>query len=133
MKIRAWRPKPMDDVSACGVIKQAVGSDFAVMFDRTAHRPEDAGQRVWDYQTALKVARGLQEKGAYWLEEPFAREDYRGPARLAPDSHGQRAAAHRLSPSSTVRLPRHRTGLYLGPDHGPMSPACGEGSDVGSR
>jgi D-galactarolactone cycloisomerase len=29
------------------------------------------------------VARGLQAAGAYWLEEPFAREDYEGPAKLA--------------------------------------------------
>jgi len=85
MKIRAWRPNPMDDVAACAVIKQAVGSDFALMFDRTAHRPEDAGQRVWDYETGLKVARGLQKEGAYWLEEPFARDDYLGPARLASE------------------------------------------------
>lgn len=85
MKIRAWRPNPMDDVAACGVIKEAVGSEFALMFDRTAHRPDDAGQRVWDYETGLKVARGLQEKGAYWLEEPFARDDYLSPARLAAE------------------------------------------------
>jgi L-alanine-DL-glutamate epimerase-like enolase superfamily enzyme len=85
MKIRAWRPDPMDDVAACRVIKQAVGPDFAVMFDRTADRPRDAGQPVWDYETGRKVARGLQQQGAYWLEEPFAREDYLGPARLAAE------------------------------------------------
>jgi L-alanine-DL-glutamate epimerase-like enolase superfamily enzyme len=85
MKIRAWRPNPMDDVVACGVIKEVVGSEFALMFDRTAHRPEDAGQRVWDYETGLQVARGLQEKGAYWLEEPFARDDYLSPAKLAAE------------------------------------------------
>ena len=85
MKIRAWRPNPMDDVAACGAIKQTVGPDFAVMFDRTADRPAAGGQKVWDYQTGLEVARGLQEKGAYWLEEPFAREDYVSPARLAAE------------------------------------------------
>ena len=85
MKIRAWRPNPMDDVTACGAIKQAVGPDFAVMFDRTADVPQAAGQTVWDYNTALEVARGLQEKGAYWLEEPFARDDYLSPARLATE------------------------------------------------
>ena len=83
MKIRAWRPDPMDDVAACKVIKQSVGPDFALMFDRTADRPRDAGQQVWDYQTGLKVARGLQQHGAHWLEEPFARDDYLGPAELA--------------------------------------------------
>ena len=41
------------------------------------------GQKVWDYETGLKVARGLQDAGADWLEEPFARDDYDSPARLA--------------------------------------------------
>ena len=54
------------------------------MFDRTAHMPVSmAGQKVWDYETGLKVARGLQDAGAYWLEEPFARDDYESPAKLA--------------------------------------------------
>jgi len=34
-------------------------------------------------QTGLKVARGLQKAGAYWLEEPFLRSDYESPAKLA--------------------------------------------------
>jgi L-alanine-DL-glutamate epimerase-like enolase superfamily enzyme len=79
MKIRAWRPRPMDDVEACRVIKQAVGKNFLVMFDRTAVRPG----WVWDFHTALEVARGLEREGAYWLEEPFDGYDLQGPARLA--------------------------------------------------
>jgi D-galactarolactone cycloisomerase len=86
MKIRAWRPRPMDDVAACRVIKEAVGPGFAVMFDRTADRPKEVGQRVWDYDTGRAVARGLQEAGAAWLEEPFARDDYVSPARLAAET-----------------------------------------------
>jgi D-galactarolactone cycloisomerase len=85
MKIRAWRPSPMDDVAACCAIKDEVGPDFAVMFDRTADRPRDVGQGVWDYETGRKVARGLQDAGAAWLEEPFARDDYASPARLAAE------------------------------------------------
>jgi D-galactarolactone cycloisomerase len=84
MKIRVWRPNPMDDVEVCRQIKAANGKDFALMFDRTAHAPvQAAGQTVWDYKTGLKVARALEEAGAYWLEEPFAREDYDGPSKLA--------------------------------------------------
>ncbi len=79
MKIRAWRPNPMDDVDACHEIRAAVGPDFAVMFDRTAHHPG----KVWDYNTALGVARGLEKEHATWLEEPFDRNDFFSPARLA--------------------------------------------------
>ena len=83
IKIRAWRPNPLDDAEACGVIRSAVGPDLAIMFDRTARMPEMVGQKVWDFETALKVARALEKHNAYWLEEPFARDDYRSPARLA--------------------------------------------------
>ena len=40
MKIRAWRPNPMDDVEACRVIKKAVGAGFRsdVRSDRGAAR-----------------------------------------------------------------------------------------------
>jgi L-alanine-DL-glutamate epimerase-like enolase superfamily enzyme len=81
MKIRAWRPRPIDDVEACRVIKKAVGPDFALMYDRTAVRPG----WVWDYRTALQVARGLEREDAYWLEEPFDGYDLQGPARLAAE------------------------------------------------
>jgi D-galactarolactone cycloisomerase len=83
MKIRVWRPNPMDDAEACRVVRSAVGPGFSIMFDRTAHLPQSVGQKIWDYDTGLKVARALEKAGAYWLEEPFAREDYETPARLA--------------------------------------------------
>jgi D-galactarolactone cycloisomerase len=81
MKIRAWRPKPMDDVEAVGAIRAAVGPDFKIMLDRTAVRPG----WVWDYPTALEVCRGLEKYDAYWLEEPFDGHDIYGPARLAAE------------------------------------------------
>jgi len=81
MKVRAWRPRPMDDVDMVGVVRRAVGDDFEIMLDRTAVRPG----WVWDYQTALKVARGLERHRAYWLEEPFDGYDLLGPARLAAE------------------------------------------------
>lgn len=83
MKIRAWRPHPMDDVDACGEIRAAVGPDFEIMFDRTAYAPQSAGQNIWDYETGLRVARGLERHRALWLEEPFAIDDYATHAKLA--------------------------------------------------
>jgi len=81
MKVRAWRPRPMDDVEMVGVVRRAVGDDFEIMLDRTAVRPG----WVWDYPTALRVARGLEKHRAYWLEEPFDGYDLLGPARLAAE------------------------------------------------
>ena len=81
MKVRAWRPRPMDDPDMVGVVRRAVGDGFEIMLDRTAVRPG----WVWDYQTALQVARGLEKHRAYWLEEPFDGYDLLGPARLAAE------------------------------------------------
>jgi L-alanine-DL-glutamate epimerase-like enolase superfamily enzyme len=81
IKIRAWRPRPMDDVDMVGVMRAAAGPDFHIMLDRTAVRPG----WVWDYPTALKVCRGLEKHKAYWLEEPFDGHDIYGPARLAAE------------------------------------------------
>ncbi len=81
IKVRAWRPRPMDDVEMVGVMRAAVGPRFEIMLDRTAVRPG----WVWDYSTALQVARGLERHRAAWLEEPFDGYDLNGPARLAAE------------------------------------------------
>jgi len=78
-KMRIFRPNFMDDVESCAGILAACGPGFKVMVDRTAHIPGT----VWNYATGLAAARALQEVGVYWLEEPFARDDFEGPARLA--------------------------------------------------
>jgi L-alanine-DL-glutamate epimerase-like enolase superfamily enzyme len=78
-KMRIFRPNFMDDVESCAGILAACGPGFKVMVDRTAHIPGS----VWDYATGLAAAKALQEVGVYWLEEPFARDDFEGPARLA--------------------------------------------------
>jgi L-alanine-DL-glutamate epimerase-like enolase superfamily enzyme len=78
-KMRIFRPNFMDDVESCAGILSACGPGFKVMVDRTAHIPGS----VWDYATGLAAAKALQEVGVYWLEEPFARDDFEGPARLA--------------------------------------------------
>jgi D-galactarolactone cycloisomerase len=78
LKIRAWRPNPTDDADACGEIRAAVGADFSIMVDRTADL-----NGLWDYATGLRVARALEKHNVAWLEEPFARDDFFSPARLA--------------------------------------------------
>jgi D-galactarolactone cycloisomerase len=80
MKIRVWRPNSIDDAEACGEIRAAVGPDFAIMVDRTAQLPG-----LWAYPTALTVARALEQHDVKWLEEPFHRDDFLSPARLARD------------------------------------------------
>lgn len=80
MKIRIFRRDYNLDVEACGEILAAGGSGFRVMVDRTATQP-----RLWTYEQGLAAARALEKVGCYWLEEPFARDDYVGPARLSQE------------------------------------------------
>jgi L-alanine-DL-glutamate epimerase-like enolase superfamily enzyme len=79
-KMRIFRPNFMDDVESCAGIIAACGPapGFKLMVDRTAHIPG----WVWEYPTALAAAKALQKVGVYWLEEPFARDDFESPARL---------------------------------------------------
>lgn len=80
-KMRIFRPNFMDDVESCAGVVSACGPapGFKTMVDRTAHIPG----KVWDYPTALAAAQALQNVGVYWLEEPFARDDFESAARLA--------------------------------------------------
>ena len=84
MKIRAWRPNPLDDVEAIRTIREKVGGrdKFEIMIDRTAHHPG----WVWDYDTALLMAKKLYEVGVTWLEEPLDRKDLDGLTRLTAET-----------------------------------------------
>ena len=79
LKMRAWRPKPLDDAEAVRTIRQAVGPDFDLMIDRTAARPG----WVWDFETGLEMARAFEALGVKWLEEPFGLHDYEPHKKLA--------------------------------------------------
>jgi L-alanine-DL-glutamate epimerase-like enolase superfamily enzyme len=83
MKIRIFRSDYNVDVEACAEILAAGGPDFRVMVDRTATQPG-----LWTYDQALAAAHALTKVGCYWLEEPLARDDYEGPARLRKEAPG---------------------------------------------
>lgn len=85
-KMRIFRPNFMDDVESCAGVIDACGPapGFKLMVDRTAHIPG----WVWDYATGLAAAKALQKVGVYWLEEPFARDDFETPARLCREIDG---------------------------------------------
>jgi len=79
IKFQCMRPRAADDAAASAQVKAATGPDFRVMADRTAH----LSGSLWDYPTGLAAAKALQDAGVYWLEEPFSRDDFESPARLA--------------------------------------------------
>jgi len=80
MKIQMMRTDYRVDVESTRQMIAAGGAGFKVMVDRTA-----GAKGLWTYDQALTAAKALAEAGVYWLEEPLARDDYDGPARLRRD------------------------------------------------
>ena len=78
VKLRAFRRNLMDDVKIAEYVMKRATPGFRIMFDRTAQYPG----WVWTYEQALQVARGLEEAGAHWLEEPFEVGDMIKSAKL---------------------------------------------------
>jgi D-galactarolactone cycloisomerase len=83
MKIQMMRSDYRQDVEATAQMLAAGGPGFRVMVDRTA-----GAAGLWTYDQALAAARALAAAGVYWLEEPLARDDLEGPARLRRDAPG---------------------------------------------
>jgi L-alanine-DL-glutamate epimerase-like enolase superfamily enzyme len=61
-KIHAPHPWATD-ISVCESVRKAVGSDLRLMLDATGS---------YDYPTALRVGRALEELRFYWFEDPLS-------------------------------------------------------------
>ena len=101
VKLRFHEDDPRDDLAVVEAVRQAVGSRVELMVDanQAGADPGIGGHHVWDFRTALQVARELEGLKVSWLEEPLPRHDYAGLARLrerldtlklagGEDSHG---------------------------------------------
>lgn len=55
-----------DDIAACEAVRRAVGDDYRVMLDSTWG---------YDFPTALRVGRAIEEMGFYWYEDPLHDQD----------------------------------------------------------
>jgi len=58
----SWR----DDIAVCRAVRNAVGDDYCVMLDAAWS---------YEYETALRVGRAIEELGFYWYEDPLAHGD----------------------------------------------------------
>jgi D-galactarolactone cycloisomerase len=84
VKLRFHHDDPREDLAVAEAVRNKVGDAVEIMVDanQAGADPGNAGHRVWDFRTALAVARELERLGAVWLEEPLPRHDYGGLARL---------------------------------------------------
>lgn len=84
VKLRFHRDDYRDDLAVVAAVRKAFGTSVDLMVDanQAGVLPGLGGHRVWDFATALTVARELEELDVLWLEEPLPRHDYAGLARL---------------------------------------------------
>ncbi|HZL64736.1 MAG TPA: mandelate racemase/muconate lactonizing enzyme family protein [Thermoleophilia bacterium] len=84
VKLRFHREDPRDDVAVAEAVRARVGDAMELMVDanQASADPGHGGHWMWDFHTALGVARELERLGVAWLEEPLPRHDYSGLARL---------------------------------------------------
>jgi len=83
-KLRFHSADPRDDLKVVEAIRKAVGDRIAIMVDanQAGVEPGIGGHGRWGFSRALEVALELQRLNVTWLEEPLARHDYDGLARL---------------------------------------------------
>ncbi|GMQ90518.1 MAG: L-talarate/galactarate dehydratase [Gammaproteobacteria bacterium] len=76
VKMKVGHDDPRVDVERVRQVREALGDQAWIAVD--------ANQK-WDYPTALRIGRELEQLGIAWFEEPLLCEDIPGHARLAAD------------------------------------------------
>jgi L-alanine-DL-glutamate epimerase-like enolase superfamily enzyme len=69
-----WRA----DIAACEAVREAVGDGYPLMLDATW---------AYDYPTALRVGRAIQNLDFYWYEDPLAKWHIDGYVKLRQNLH----------------------------------------------
>ncbi|HCI86804.1 MAG TPA: hypothetical protein DHV68_08170 [Dehalococcoidia bacterium] len=84
MKLRLHYETLPEDIELVEAVRSAVGPDFTIMVDANQAQSSGTWQPgvMWNYKRAYETAIELQELDVFWLEEPLARYNYDGLARL---------------------------------------------------
>jgi L-alanine-DL-glutamate epimerase-like enolase superfamily enzyme len=84
-KSRGWQayklhpPHPWrEDIKVCAAVRQAVGDDYPLMLDATWS---------YDYPTAVRVGRAIEELNFHWYEDPLAEWNIHGYVKLKQQLH----------------------------------------------
>jgi L-alanine-DL-glutamate epimerase-like enolase superfamily enzyme len=76
VKMKIGHENPKLDIARVRAVRKALGDDVWLAVD--------ANQK-WDFPTAMRVGRELEQLGVAWFEEPLLCEDIAGHARLAAE------------------------------------------------
>ncbi len=96
MKLRLHRPDRADDIAVVSAVRKSVGDKIDIIVDANQNHISMAYD-FWSLETALDMARELEDLGVLFLEEPLAVRDFEGLRKLAaavkiPISGGEHCA-----------------------------------------
>lgn len=77
VKMKIGRQEPDDDLRRVRLVREAIGPDVDLAVDVN---------NGWSLQTAIKMARKLEEYDIYWLEEPILADEIDNLAKLARET-----------------------------------------------
>jgi L-alanine-DL-glutamate epimerase-like enolase superfamily enzyme len=87
LKLRFGRASLDQDVEILAAVRECAGDRLELMVDCNQgwRMPWDI-HPAWTFEHALALARRLEERDVYWMEEPLHRADYGGMARLRAET-----------------------------------------------
>jgi L-alanine-DL-glutamate epimerase-like enolase superfamily enzyme len=108
IKLKVGQPELAKDLERVEAVRRHVGDSVPMMVD---------ANQQWDYTTALRAGRILDQYKLVWIEEPVSAYDYAGHARLTEKLDTPIATGEMLS--SVVELSelvKHGSVTFLQPD-----------------
>jgi len=108
IKLKVGQPDLAKDIARVAAVRKHVGEGVPIMVD---------ANQQWDYGTALRAGRQLDEFALTWLEEPLNAYDYQGHARLAERLDTPIATGEMLSSvAECAELVRHESVTFMQAD-----------------
>ncbi|MDD2882277.1 MAG: mandelate racemase/muconate lactonizing enzyme family protein [Rhodoferax sp.] len=108
IKLKVGQPDLKKDLDRVAAVRQHVGDGVPLMVD---------ANQQWDYTTALRAGRVLDQYKLVWLEEPLNAYDYHGHARLSERLDTPIATGEMLSSVAECgELIRHNSVTFIQPD-----------------
>ncbi|MEZ5645534.1 MAG: mandelate racemase/muconate lactonizing enzyme family protein [Burkholderiaceae bacterium] len=108
VKLKVGQPDLSKDIERVRAVRQHVGGGVPMMVD---------ANQQWDFTTALRAGRQLDEFGLVWLEEPLSAYDYAGHALLSERLDTPIATGEMLSSvAECSELIKQRSVGFIQPD-----------------
>lgn len=108
IKLKVGQPDLKKDIERVAAVRRHLGDTVPMMVD---------ANQQWDFTTALRAGRILDQYNLTWLEEPINAYDYRGHARLTERLDTPIATGEMLSSlAECAELIRHNSVTFIQPD-----------------